>query len=50
MREILRESKSHLKANEVVHIDVPHYAEISVKNIYEDAMKDEVLAKYLPSR
>jgi len=50
MRDILKESKLHLKTREVVHIDVPRYPEISVKNMFEDAMKDEVLAKYLPSR
>ena len=31
-------------------MEVPHYREISVKNLYEDAMKDEVLAKYLPTK
>ena len=50
MRDILKEAKQHLKTNEVIHIDVPHYPELSVKNMYEDAMRDEVLAKYLPSK
>ena len=50
MRDILKEAKQHLKTNEVIHIDVPHYPELSVKNMYEDAMRDEVLAKYLPAR
>jgi hypothetical protein len=31
-------------------MEVPCYQEISVKNLYEDAMKDELLAKYLPTR
>ena len=30
-------------------MEVPCYQEISVKNLYEDAIKDEVLSKYLPS-
>ena len=30
-------------------MEVPCYQEISVKNLYEDAMKDEVLVKYLPT-
>ena len=30
--------------------EVPHYQEISVKNLYEDALKDELLVKYLPSK
>ena len=31
-------------------MEVPCYQEISVKNLYEDAMKDESLAKYLPTK
>ena len=31
-------------------MEVPHYQEISVKNLYDDAMKDEVLVKYLPTK
>jgi hypothetical protein len=50
MRDILSEAKSHLRQNEVNHMEVPHYQEISVKNLCENAMKDEVLAKYLPRR
>jgi hypothetical protein len=29
---------------------VPNYPEISVKNLYEDALGDPVLQKYLPSK
>jgi hypothetical protein len=50
LREILRDSKLYLKTQEVIHLDIPAYTEISVKNMYEDAMKDEVLQKYLPSK
>ena len=31
-------------------MEVPCYQEISVKNLYEDAMKDELLPKYLPNK
>ena len=31
-------------------MEVPCYQEISVKNLYEDAMKDELLLKYLPTK
>ncbi len=31
-------------------MEVPCYQEISVRNLYEDAMKDELFAKYLPTR
>ena len=50
MRDILSEAKSCLKQNEVNHMEVPCYQEISVKNLYADAMKDELLAKYLPTK
>jgi hypothetical protein len=50
MRDILSEAKSFLKKNEVNHMEVPCYQEISVKNLFEDALKDDVLAKYLPSK
>ncbi len=50
MRDILSEKKSHLKQNDVIRLDVPAYQEISVKNHYEDAMKDPVFSKYLPTK
>ena len=51
MRDLLSETKQQcLKQNEVNHMEVPHYHEISVKNLYEDALKDELLVKYLPSK
>jgi len=50
MRDILSETKSFLKQNDVNRMEVPCYQEISVKNLYEDAMKDEILVKYLPTK
>ena len=50
MRDILSQKKSHLKQNDVIRLDIPAYLEISVKNLYEDAMKDPVLSKYLPTK
>ena len=50
MRDILSENKSFLKQNDVNRMEVPCYQEISVKNLYEDAMKDELLVKYLPTK
>ena len=50
MRDILADKKLHLKQNEVIRLDIPAYQELSVKNLYEDAMKDPVLTKYLPPR
>jgi hypothetical protein len=49
LRDVLSEKKLHLKQNEVIRMEIPAYQELSVKNLYEDAMKDEVLSKYLPS-
>ncbi len=49
MRAILREEKKAIKLANLVSMDVPNYSELSVKNMYEDAMGDEELARYLPS-
>ena len=50
MRDILADKKLHLKQNEVIRLDIPAYQELSVKNLYEDAMNDPVLTKYLPTK
>jgi hypothetical protein len=50
MRDLLSESKKHLKQNEVNLMEVPFYSEISVKNLYPDAIQDPLLASYLPSK
>ena len=31
-------------------MEVTNYPEISVKNLYEDALKDSALVKYLPTK
>ena len=49
-RDILADKKLHLKQNEIIRLDIPSYQELSVKNLYEDAMKDPVLTKYLPTK
>ena len=38
MRDILADKKLHLKQNEVIRLDIPGYQELSVKNLYEDAI------------
>ena len=50
MRDVFADKKLHLKQNEVIRLDIPGYQELSVKNLYEDAMKDPVLTKYLPTK
>ena len=49
MRDVLSEAKLCFKQNEVNRMEVPCYQEISVKNLYDDALKEEVLKKYLPT-
>lgn len=48
IRAILADKKKALKTSDIVRINIPHYQEISVKNIYEDARSDPDLALYLP--
>ena len=50
MRDLLSEARLCLIKNDVNRMEVPCYQEISVKNLYEDAIKDGVLAKYLPTK
>ena len=50
MRDILSDRKLHLKQNEVIRLEIPAYEEISVKNLYPDAMQDPVLSRYLPTK
>ena len=50
MRDVLADKKLHLKQNEVIRLDIPAYQELSVKNLYDDALKDAVLTKYLPTK
>ena len=50
LREILREDKWHLKQKDVIHLEVPHYSELSVKSLYADALADDTLKMYLPSK
>jgi hypothetical protein len=50
MRDILKNEKRALRTNEVVHLEIPLYPEISVKNLYDDAMADAEVARYLPSQ
>ena len=48
MRAIFCNKKKALKQTNVSSIVVPHYDELSVKNLYADAMNDEVVKDYLP--
>jgi len=48
LRAIFCNKKKTLKQTNVSSIVVPHYDELSVKNLYADAMKDELVKDYLP--
>jgi hypothetical protein len=48
LRAIFCNKKKALKQTKVAKIVVPYYEEISVKNLYPDAMKDELVKDYLP--
>ncbi len=50
LRSILCEEKKAFKNKEVKLIEVPNYPEISVTNLYDDAMQDEEVAAYLPTK
>jgi len=50
LRDLLSETKQHLKLNEVILMAIPNYKEISVKNLYDDAMQDPLLTRYLPNK
>ena len=48
LREILSEDKKALKQNDIVHLEIPNYPEISVKSLYEEALADPEVRMYLP--
>ena len=50
LRAILCEEKKAFKTNEITLIDVPNYPEISVTNLYDDAMNDPEVAADLPTK
>ena len=50
LRDILKEEKWHLKQKDFIHLEVPHYSELSVKSLYSDALADDTLKMYLPSK
>ena len=48
LRAIFCNKKKALKQINVQRDVVRHYEELSVKNLYDDAMKDELIKDYLP--
>lgn len=50
LKALLSEEKKAFKSNEIRMIEIPNYPEISVTNLYDDAMSDPDVAIYLPSK
>jgi len=50
LRAILCEEKKAFNSNEINLMEIPNYPEISVTNLYDDAMKDPEVAAYLPTK
>ena len=48
LRAIFCNKKKAMKQINVRSVVVPHYEELSINNIYADAMKDELIKDYLP--
>ena len=48
LRAIFCNQKKALKQVNVHNVVVPHYEELSVKNLYADAMNDKLIKDYLP--
>jgi hypothetical protein len=50
MKSIMCNEKKALKSDQIKHVEIPNYPEISVKNLYDDVMGDPEIAIYIPSR
>eukprot|EP00347_Sterkiella_histriomuscorum_P012396 403368736 len=50
LRAILCEEKKALKTQDVKFAEIPNYPEISVTNLYDDAMNDPEVSLYLPTK
>ena len=48
-KEIFAEDKKLIKKKDVMYIDVPKFDELSVKNLYDQLLKLDFMAKYFPS-
>jgi hypothetical protein len=48
LRAIVADQKKILKQSEIRSMIIPRYEELSVKNLYAEAMKDPLISSYLP--
>ena len=49
LKAILEGNKSVLRSVDVKRINVPNYAELTVKDLYSQAMKSQDVSVYLPN-
>jgi hypothetical protein len=50
MKAIMCNEKRALRSEQIKHMEIPNYPEISVKNLYDDVMGDPEVLLYLPTR
>ena len=50
LKDVLCGKKALLKKGEVQHVQVPHYEELSVRNIYPMFKKDAHFQQYFPDK
>ena len=50
LRDILGGKKHLMKKKDVEHIEVPHYEELSVKQLYPQLCKDSHFMQYFPDK
>jgi hypothetical protein len=48
LRAIVADQKKILKQSEIRNMIIPKYEELSVKNLYSEARKDQLICSYLP--
>ena len=48
MKAVLADQKQLIKKADVNYVEVPHYEELSVKNLYPQFAEDDLLRRYFP--
>ena len=50
LRSIVADQKKVFKQDQIIHIVVPKYEELSVKNLYLESLADPMIGSYLPDQ
>ena len=50
LRSIVADQKKVFRQDQITHIVVPKYEELSVKNLYLQALADPMIGSYLPDQ